>query len=168
MGAMKTSMISIMAGSIQYWTYTDPEPDTLYKWVVKMLNSQNATVIEASLTVRTPPEPGTTTLSWDATLSNLTLSGIDFEAGDRAFIAPGFHGTVTNYVGSVANNVTETTVTPTVNHSGASYVIKPRWRDRRRRDCLARCGQQRHHGRGYGRGRRDYPDIHRNRHPCRV
>ena len=106
------------------WTYTEPEPDTLYKWVAKMLNSQSATVIETSLTVRTPPEPGTTTLSSDATLSDLTLSDVDFEARDRTFVGPGFHDTVTSYVGSAANSVTETTVTPTVNHSGASYVIK--------------------------------------------
>ena len=106
------------------WTYTEPEPDTLYKWVAKMLNSQSATVIEASLTVRTPPEPGTTILSSDATLSDLTLSDVDFEARDRTFVGPGFYDTVTSYVGNAANSVTETTVTPTVNHSGASYVIK--------------------------------------------
>ena len=106
------------------WTYTEPEPDTLYKWVAKMLNSQSATVIEASLTVRTPPEPGTTILSSDATLSDLTLSDVDFEAVDRAFVSEGFHSTVTSYVGSAANSVTETTVTPTVNDSGASYAIK--------------------------------------------
>ena len=106
------------------WTYTEPELDTLYKWVAKMLNSQNATVIETSLTVRTPPEPDTTTLSSDATLSDLTISGVDFEAADRTFVGEGFHSTVTSYVGSAANSVMETTVTPTLNHSGASYVIK--------------------------------------------
>ena len=106
------------------WTYTEPEPNTVYRWVAKMLNSQSATVIETSLEVRTPPEPGTTTLSSDATLSDLTLSGVDFEAADRTFVGEGFHNTVTSYVGSAANSVTQTTVTPTVNHSGASYVIK--------------------------------------------
>ena len=106
------------------WTYTEPEPDTLYKWVAKMLNSQSATVIEASLTVRTPPDPNTTILSSDATLSDLTLSDVDFEAADRTFVSEGFHSTVTSYVGTVANSVTETTVTPTVNYSDASYVIK--------------------------------------------
>ena len=106
------------------WTYTEPEPDTLYKWVAKMLNSQSATVIETSLTVRTPPEPGTTTLSSDATLSDLTLSDVDFEATDRTFVGSGFHSTVTSYVGTVANSVSQTTVTPTVNDDGASYVIK--------------------------------------------
>ena len=106
------------------WTYTEPEPDTLYKWVAKMLNSQSATVIETSLTIRTPPDPNTTTLSSDATLSDLTLSDVDFEAADRTFVGEGFHSTVTSYVGSVANSVTETTVTPTVNYSDAGYEIK--------------------------------------------
>ena len=113
-----------LGGTNLSWSYTEPEPNTLYKWVVKMVNSQNATVIEATLTVRTPPEPGTTELSSDATLSDLVLSGIEFEATDRAFIAPGFHSTVVSYVASVANSVSQTTVAPTVNHSGASYVIK--------------------------------------------
>ena len=105
-------------------TYAEAEPDTHYKWVVMLMNSQGTTVIETSLTVRTPPEPGTTVLSSDATLSGLTLSGIDFESADRAFVGPGFNATVTSYVATVANNVTETTVTPTVNHSGASYIVK--------------------------------------------
>ncbi len=54
-------------------------------------------------------------LSTDATLSGLTLSGVDFGAFDPA---------TTDYAADVANGVTETTVTPTVNDSGASYVVK--------------------------------------------
>ena len=53
--------------------------------------------------------------STDATLSALTLSGIDFGTFDSATIS---------YSAQVSNSVTETTVTPTVNHSGASHVIK--------------------------------------------
>ena len=53
--------------------------------------------------------------STDATLSALTLSGINFGA---------FSSATTSYTASVANSVTETTVTPTVNDSGATYVIK--------------------------------------------
>ena len=113
-----------LGGSSTAWSYTEAEPGTLYKWVVKLVNSQNATVIETSLTVRTPPEPGSTALSSDATLRDLMISGLNFEATDRAFIAPGFHRTVTSYVARAANSVTETTVTPIVNHSGASHVIK--------------------------------------------
>ena len=59
-----------------------------------------------------PPEPPAST---DATLSGLTLSGVNFGAFDS--------GTI-EYTASVANDVTQTTVTPTVNHDGATYAIK--------------------------------------------
>ena len=116
---------SDIGGYNSSWTFTEPEPDTLYKWVVQLVNSQNATVIETSLSVRTPPEPGSTPLSSDATLSDLTLSGIDFDATDFPFFdPPGFDETVTSYVGSVANSVTQTTVTATTRHSSATYAVK--------------------------------------------
>ena len=51
----------------------------------------------------------------DASLSALTLSGVDFGA---------FAPETTSYTAQVANSVTETTVTPTVNHAESSYVIK--------------------------------------------
>ena len=51
----------------------------------------------------------------DATLSNLTLSGINFGTFASATI---------NYTASVGNDVTETTVTATTNYDGASYVVK--------------------------------------------
>ena len=54
-------------------------------------------------------------LSTDAALSALTLSGVDFGR---------FDSTTTSYAAQVANTVSQTTVTPTVNDSGASYVIK--------------------------------------------
>ena len=60
-------------------------------------------------------EPPTPEPSSDATLSALTLSGIDFGT---------FDSTTTSYTAQVANSVSETTVTPTVNDSGASYIIK--------------------------------------------
>ena len=53
--------------------------------------------------------------STDATLSSLTLSGVDFGT---------FAPSTTSYTASIANSVSQTAVTPTVNHSGASYVIK--------------------------------------------
>ena len=53
--------------------------------------------------------------STDATLSALTLSGIDFGT---------FASGTTSYTAQVANSVTQTTVTAAVNQSGASYVIK--------------------------------------------
>ena len=84
------------------------EPGALYKWVLMLTNSQSSTVIEASLTVRIP-------ISSDASLSALTLSGVDFGA---------FASSTTSYTAQVANSVSQTTVTPTVSHSGASHVIK--------------------------------------------
>ena len=53
--------------------------------------------------------------SADATLSALTLSGVHLGT---------FEPAVTSYTARVANSVTETTVSPTVNHSAASQVIK--------------------------------------------
>ena len=53
--------------------------------------------------------------STDASLSALTLSGIDFGT---------FASGTTSYTAQVTNSVTQTTVTPTVNDSGASYVVK--------------------------------------------
>ena len=55
--------------------------------------------------------------SSDATLSGLTLSGIDFGT---------FASGTTSYSATVAYNVSQTTVSPTVNHSEASYAIKLR------------------------------------------
>ena len=53
--------------------------------------------------------------SSDATLSALTLSDVDFGT---------FLSSTTSYTASVANRVRETIITPTVNHSDATYVIK--------------------------------------------
>ena len=58
-----------------------------------------------------PPEPA----SSDATLNGLTLSGVNIGT---------FASATTGYTASVANDVTQTTVTPTTNDGGASYVIK--------------------------------------------
>ena len=56
------------------------------------------------------PEPST-----DATLTALTLSGIDIGT---------FSSRTTSYTASAGNDVSETTVTPTVTDSNANYVIK--------------------------------------------
>ena len=53
--------------------------------------------------------------STDATLSGLALSGVNIGTFDPA---------TTEYNASVANDVDETTVTPTANDGGASYVVK--------------------------------------------
>ena len=52
--------------------------------------------------------------STDATLSGLTLSDVTLA----------FASATTGYTASVANDVTQTTVTPTVNDEGATYTIK--------------------------------------------
>ena len=93
---------------------SEVEPGALYKWVAQLTNSQGSTVIETSLTVRIPSDE-TTEPSTDATLSGLTLSGVDFGT---------FASGTTSYTASVTNSVSQTTVTPTLNHSGANYVIK--------------------------------------------
>ena len=90
------------------------EPDTFYKYVLTLIDDSDTTVIESSVTVRTRTVSGNAS-STDATLIALTLSGIDFGV---------FDSTNTSYTATVANSVTQTTVTPTVNHSGASYQIK--------------------------------------------
>ena len=96
------------------WTQITVEPDTQYSFVLTLQDDSKTTIIETSVSVRTPPAP-TPALSNDATLSALTLSGINIGT---------FASAITSYSAQVANNATETTVTATVNHSGASYVIK--------------------------------------------
>ena len=100
------------------------EPGALYKWVAMLTNSQGSTVIETSVTVRIPPDE-TTELSSDATLSALTLTGMELEKAGGLHREPiGFDHAILSYAASVANSVSQTTVAPTVNHSEASYVIK--------------------------------------------
>ena len=102
------------------------EPGARYKWVAMLTNSQGSTVIEASVTVRIPPDE-TTVLSSDATLSDLTLTGMELQktGGFHAEVA-GFASSHLSYAAGVAHSLSQTTVTPTVNHSGmsTSYVIK--------------------------------------------
>ena len=86
---------------------SDVEADTLYQYVLSLENDSGTTIIESSTTVRT--------LASDATLSDLTLSDIGFGT---------FDSETTSYNAEVANDVSEMTVTPTANHSGASYTIE--------------------------------------------
>ena len=74
--------------------------------------------------MRIPPDE-TTELSSDATLSALTLTGMELEKAGGLHREPiGFDHVILSYQASVANSVSQATVVPTVNHSGASYVIK--------------------------------------------
>ena len=81
--------------------------------VVTAEDDSTTRTYSVTVTRAEPSNPGQ--LSSDAKLSALTLSGIDFGT---------FDSTTTSYTARVANSVTETTVTPTVSHSGATYVIK--------------------------------------------
>ena len=86
---------------------SDLEPDTLYQYVLMLKDGGGATIIESSSSVRT--------LSTDATLSALSLSGIDFGTFDPA---------TTSYTAEVGTDVSQTTVSPTISHLGASYTIE--------------------------------------------
>ena len=101
-------------GSSHGWAHITLEPDTLYKYTLMLKNESGTTIIESSVTVRTSPTSGST-LSTDATLSSLTLSGIDFGT---------FSSGKTYYTATVSNSVTQTTVAATANHAEASYVVK--------------------------------------------
>ena len=86
---------------------THVQPDTLYQYVLSLKNDSGTTIIESSTTVRT--------LSSDATLSALTLTDIDLGT---------FDSETTSYTVDAANDVSESTVAPILNHTGASHVIK--------------------------------------------
>ena len=117
-------------GGIEYSGSRVVEPDTQYKYVLMLKNDSGTTIIEASVSVRTLPTPDPVdpdpvdpdpSVSTDATLSSLSLSGIDLRLGGR--LRP-FSPEWDYYEASVADDVTETTVTATVNDPEASYVIK--------------------------------------------
>ena len=133
-----TSYTAQVANSVSQTTVTPTANDSGASYVIKLGGVEDAdgvvvlsvgsNVITVEVTAEdastartytvtiTREEPATPEqLSNDATLAALTLSGIDFGA---------FDSTTTSYTALVSNVVTQTTVTPTVNHSGASYVIK--------------------------------------------
>ena len=82
---------------------------------VEVTAEDGSTTQTYTVTVTRGDAPNPELPSSDATLTTLTLSGIDFGT---------FDSTTTSYTAQVANSVTQTTVTPTVKDSGASYVIK--------------------------------------------
>ena len=87
---------------------------------VSLTTGANVITIEVTAEDGTTEKTYTVTVtraaaSTDATLSGLTLSGIDFGT---------FASSTETYTAEVTNNPTETAVTPTVNHSGATYIIK--------------------------------------------
>ena len=71
--------------------------------------------IAGVLTIHDSPKAIGQDSSSDATLSALTLSDVNFGT---------FASSAESYTASVAYSVSQTTVTPTVNHSAASHVVK--------------------------------------------
>ena len=122
-----------VANSVTQTTVTPTVNDSGASYVIKLggiTDADGVVVLSVGsnvLTVEVTAEDGSTTQTYtvtvtraaaastDATLSALTLNGIDFGT---------FDSTTSSYTAQVANSVSQTTVTPTVNHSGASYVIK--------------------------------------------
>ena len=98
----------VVAGKEYHYRVKGRNGDEIGRWS----NGVNVQAIDQSPdpTPEPPPSPAD-----DATLSNLELSGVNFGTFDSA---------TTGYSASVANDVTTTTVTPTVNDDGATYVVK--------------------------------------------
>ena len=128
-----TSYTAQVANSVSRTSVTPTLSDSGASYIIKLGGATDADgVIALSvgnnvITVEVTAEDGNTArtytvtvtraalLSTDAKLSALTLSGVDFGT---------FDSTTVSYTTTVTNDVSQTTVTPTVNHSGASYVIK--------------------------------------------
>ena len=94
--------MSQMARSLWPWAITSSP------WMWRRKDGETTKIYTITVTRAEPP-------STDATLSTLTLSEVHFGT---------FVSGTTAYTASVANSVSRTKVTPSVNHSGASYVIK--------------------------------------------
>ena len=86
---------------------TNIEPGELYQYLLSLNDEAGTAIIDSSAIVRT--------LSSDATLSALVLSDVDMGALDPS---------TTAYAVGVPNEVSETTVVPTVNQAGAKFVIR--------------------------------------------
>ena len=89
--------------------------DSRYRYDLALKSDAGTIIIEKSVEVRTLAA-GATALSSDATLSALSLSSVVL---DRAFTSSMYR-----YTGSVATDVTQSTVTATLSDSVASYVAK--------------------------------------------
>ena len=110
-----TASGSVTGGSSTSHSATDLNPDTLYRYDLALKSDSGTIIIEKSLEVRTPAS-GATALSSDATLSALSLSGVEL---DHSFVSSTYR-----YTGGVENEVTSTTVTATLNDSTADYTVR--------------------------------------------
>ena len=88
----------------------DAKPDQGRNWNNSGLSWTVSNTVSATLT------EGTTTLSTDATLSALALSGVTL---DEPFVSA-----TEDYTATVVNSVMQTTVTATPTHSGATVAFK--------------------------------------------
>ena len=89
--------------------------NSLYRYDLALKSDDGTVIIEKSLEVRTLTADATP-LSVDTALSALSLSGVDLD--------PGFVSSTRRYIGSVGSDVSETTVTATLNDSAASHEIR--------------------------------------------
>ena len=129
-----TAYTAEVANSVSETTVTATTNDDGATYVVKLggVADEDGTVSlsvgENAISIEVTAEDGNTThtytvtvtraapaLSTDSTLSSLVLSGVNIGAFDPA---------TTRYTASVGNDVTETTVTPAVNHDGATYAVQ--------------------------------------------
>ncbi len=99
----------------------------LYKYTLRLSDSEGSIVIESSVIVRIPRysifSSSSNAAQADATLSNLTLTGAE-DFLNESSTNSSFWREDQGYKATVPNSVSETTVTPTLNQSDASYVIK--------------------------------------------
>ena len=93
----------------------DMTADSRYRYDLVLTSSAGTIIIEKSLEVRTLAA-GAAALSSDATLTALSLSGVELDTD--------FSPSTNRYAGSVANDVTQTTVTVTLNDAAAGYIVK--------------------------------------------
>ena len=149
-----TSYTAQVANSVSQTTVTPAAKDSGASYVIKLGGVEDAdgeislgvgsNVITVEVTAEDDSTTGTYTVtvtraeppSTDANLSALAMSGIEFGT---------FAAGTTSYTAQVANSVSQTTVTPTVNDSGAKPRHQDRQRDRCRRRDHPQRGQQYHH-----------------------
>ena len=103
-------------GTIQVPTTEDDASESAETFTLTLSNPKNATLGTPSATTGTINDDDGTTLSTDATLSDLSL-------GTGVTLSPAFASGTTTYTASVANSVDEVTVTPTTNHASATVEI---------------------------------------------
>ena len=111
--------------------------------------------IAGVLTIHDSPRAIGQESSSDATLSALTLSDVNFGT---------FASSTESYTASVSYSVSQTTVTPTVNHSGASYVVRLGGVTDADGTVSLAVGGNVITDRGNRRGRKHNQDLHRHRY----